>query len=165
MWIHRAKSVYMLLQCLHVTPTAIAQLAGRFPNIISSDDIDKLIAEFLEYQHMNLDAQLLDKAKTPIDVFWHTISCQFRGSTNRFEHLPKLMKAMLYLPHSNAAAEWTFSMAKAIKTDARNHLHNTTLSSLVACKVNIDSKCYEHASPMELLQLAKSATYKSLNRK
>jgi hypothetical protein len=75
------------------------------------------------------------------------------------------MKAMLCLPHSNAAAERVFSMVKAIKTDARNRLHNTTLSSLVACKVNTDSKCYIHEPPVELLRLAKSATYKSLNTK
>ena len=43
-------------------------------------------------------------------------------------------------------------------------LNNTTLSSLVTCKVNIDSKCYELSLPMEFLQLAiKSATYRSLS--
>ena len=144
---------------LSVTTSNIAGLAVRFPNIIRGEDVDKLIDEFLEYQHMNLDAALLDKEKTPVDVFWHIVSCQLRGNKKRFEHLPKLMKAMLCLPHSNAAAERVFSMVKAIKTDARNRLHNTTLSSLVACKVNTDSKCYDHEPPVELLRLAKSASY------
>ena len=127
---------------LHVTPTTITQIARRFPNVVPSDDVDKLIEEFLEYQHMHLDVKLLDKVETPIDVFWHTISCQLRGNVKRFHLLQKVIKSLLCLPHSNAAAEQTFSMVKAIKTDVRNRLNNTTLSSLVACKANIDSKCY-----------------------
>ena len=126
---------------LHVTPTTITQIS-RFPNVVPSDDVDKLIEEFLEYQHMHLDVKLLDKVETPIDVFWHTISCQLTGNVKRFYLLRKVIKSLLCLPHSNAAAEQTFSMVKAIKTDVRNRLNNTTLSSLVACKVNIDSKCY-----------------------
>lgn len=114
---------------------------------------------------MNLDAKLLDKSETPIDVFWHTISSQLRGNVKRFHYFPKLMKPLLSLPHSNAAAERTFSMVKAIKTDARNRLNNSTLSSLIACKVNIDKKCFELDPPMELMHLAKSATYKSLSNK
>ena len=75
-------------------------------------------------------------------------------------------------PLNRSGLEWilvngerTFSMVKAIKTDARNRLNNTTLSSLIACKVNIDSKCFELHPPAELLHLAKSATYKSLSKK
>ena len=48
------------------------------------------------------------------------------------------MKLMLSLPHSNALAEHIFSMVKAIKTDSQNRLHNSTLSPLVATKVNFD---------------------------
>ena len=61
------------------------------------------------------------------------------------------------LPHSNASAECIFSMVKAIKTDS---LHNSTLSALVATKVNFDRYCYEQQSSAELLWLSnKSATY------
>ena len=60
---------------LSVTLTTITQLARQFPNLAPSDAIDKLIVEFLEYHHMNLDAKLLDKVETPIDAFWHIISC------------------------------------------------------------------------------------------
>ena len=88
-----------------VTPTAITQLVRRFPNIPLSENIDKLMDKFLEYQHKSLDAKLLDKAVTPIDVFWHTISCQQRGSVKQFSFLPKVMKSWLSLPRSNAAAE------------------------------------------------------------
>jgi hypothetical protein len=35
---------------------AITELARQFPNLVPSDDIDKLLDEFLEYQHMGLDA-------------------------------------------------------------------------------------------------------------
>ena len=63
---------------------------------------------------------------------------------------------MLSLPHSNASAECIFSMVKAIKTDS---LHNSTLSALVATKVNFDRYCYEQQSSAELLWLSKSATY------
>ena len=113
---------------------------------------------------MNLTAALLDKAKTPVDVFWHTISQELRGDSKRFQMLPRLMKAMLCLPHSNAVAECIFSMVKAIKSDARNRLHNSTLSALLASKVNIDGYCYELQPPLELLQMAKSATYKALSK-
>ena len=51
-------------------------------------------------------------------------------------------------------------MIKAIKTDS---LHNSTLSALVATKVNFDRYCYEQQSSDELLWLNKSATYKQLN--
>ena len=54
-------------------------------------------------------------------------------------------------------------MVKAIKTDSRNRLHNSTLSALVATKVNFDSYCYEQQPSAELLQLSKLATYKQLN--
>ena len=60
---------------------------------------------------------------------------------------------MLSLPHSNASAE---CIVKAIKTDS---LHNSTLSGLVATKVNFDRYCYEQQSSAELLWLSKSATY------
>ena len=63
---------------------------------------------------------------------------------------------MLSLPHSNASAECIFSMVKAIKTDS---LHNSTLSALVATKVNFDRYCYEQQSSAELLWLSKSTTY------
>ena len=90
---------------LSVTPVAITQLAWRFPNVVPSEDIDKLIDDFLEYQHMNFDAKLLDKLETPIDVFWHKVSCQLRGIVKRFCFLPKVMKSSLSLLHNNAAAE------------------------------------------------------------
>ena len=54
---------------LHVTPTTIIQITRRFPNVVSSDDVDKLIEEFLEYQHMHLDAKLLDKVENLLMCF------------------------------------------------------------------------------------------------
>ena len=47
-------------------------------------------------------------------------------------------------------------MVKAIKTDS---LRNSTLSALVATKVNFDRYCYEQQSSAELLWLSKSVTY------
>ena len=107
---------------LVVTSTAVVRLASRFSQHFSADDIDSLIDEFHEYQHMNLNPDCLDKTKTPVDVFWHEHSCLTRGGSQRFKYLPKLMKMMLSLPHSNASAERIFSMVKLIKTDSRNRL-------------------------------------------
>ena len=88
--------------------------------MLGADVIDSLTDEFHEYQHMNLDPDSVDKTKTPMDVFWHEISCLTRGGSQSFKHFPKLMKLMLSLPHSNASAELIiFSMVKAIKTDSR----------------------------------------------
>ena len=43
-------------------------------------------------------------------------------------------------------------------SDYRSQMDQNTLSALLACKMNSDCKCYDQATPSDLLQKAKSAT-------
>ena len=45
---------------------------------------------------MSLDAKVMDKVDTSIDLFWHTINCAqlYKGE---FHLLPKVMKSLLSL--------------------------------------------------------------------
>jgi hypothetical protein len=83
-------------------------IIDRFPNVINSDDLKDLEAEFLDYQaapNTELPAYF-DEDDKPIriDQVWHKVSLlndAFSGLP-RFKHLAKLAKVLLLIPHSNA---------------------------------------------------------------
>ena len=80
----------------------------RFPNVIPQEDITQLETEFLEYQctsEKELPSYLNEnKISNRIDFIWNEIAKVSDPCTSqtKFKHLPKLVKFLLLIPHSNA---------------------------------------------------------------
>ena len=110
---------------------------------------DKLREEFTEFQ-------LTDRKDLPqedsIDQFWGLLG------KDRYSELPRLMKALLSIPHSNASSERVFSMVRKIVTENRMSLDNTTVSALLSCKINYSGPVHKYTPSKTVLRNAKSAT-------
>ncbi|KAJ7341619.1 hypothetical protein JRQ81_005941, partial [Phrynocephalus forsythii] len=76
---------------------------------------------------------------TQIDTFWGLL-----GKEVRFSELPRLMKALLCLPHSNASSERVFSMVRKIVTENRMSLDNSTVCALLSCKINHSGPAHKY---------------------
>lgn len=81
--------------------------------------------------------------------------------------LAKVALCALSLPHSNADAERSFSKLQRIQQDWRGNLGQKTTTSLMSCKMNEDSECFNLQPTTELLKTAKTACsqYKSQHSK
>ena len=55
-----------------------------------------------------------------------------------FSYLAASMKSLLYIPHSSASSERTFSMVRKIVPKNRTSLHNDRVCALLNCKLNCD---------------------------
>lgn len=109
----------------------VASLAARFPNVIPSGEFDKLNEEFLAYTMWEPPSSLgLANSDAP-DAYWQKVSSHENNGTPCFPTLCKLAKAMLILPHSNAAVERAFSNLKLIKTAHRSSLESPMLNALM----------------------------------
>lgn len=111
---------------------------------------DKMREEFTDYQ-------VTDSKQLPqedrIDRFWGLV-----GKDMRFSELPKLMKALLCIPHSNASSERVFSMARKIVTENRMSLDNRTVCAVLSCKINHSGSAHKYTPSKTVLKNAKSAT-------
>lgn len=167
-------------------------IIDRFPNVVNSDDLKDLEAEFLDYQaasNTELPPAYFDEDDKPIriDQVWHKISLlndAFSGLP-RFKHLAKLAKVLLLIPHSNAYCESVFSTISKICTTGRHNLgkdaakgHASTsvykdttsiinnLLGILITKINIFGRrkiqCYELEPPKQVISHAKSVTYTNL---
>ncbi|XP_034965228.1 uncharacterized protein LOC118082233 isoform X2 [Zootoca vivipara] len=85
---------------LDITPGAVERLVALLPQLSLSED--KLREELTDYQ-LTDSKQLPQEEK--IDRFWGLL-----GKDVRFSELPRLMKALLCIPHSNASSERVFSI-------------------------------------------------------
>ena len=72
------------------------------------------------------------------------------GRYDRDGALPKLMKALLCIPHSNASSERVFSMVRKIVTENR--------MTLLSCKMNHSGPAHKYTPSKTVLKNAKSAT-------
>ena len=77
--------------------------------------------------------------QTPVDTFCGTLDKEKIDGQPRFQVLPKFMKFLLCMPHSNADTERIFSCVSHIETPHRSSLCNSTLSSLLVVKRNTGS--------------------------
>ena len=78
-------------------------------------------------------------AITEVDKYWHAIS-QIKDCLEteyRYSILAKLEKAILVIPHGNAATECLFSYIGLNKTKHRNSLGISTLNSLLTVQFNV----------------------------
>ena len=88
-----------------------------------------------------------------------SIIIYLKPSTDSFQNVCKLMKAILCIPHSNASSERTFSMVRKIVTENMTDIGNDTVCALLRCKLNCDKRACEYKLIKDELKAAKSATY------
>ena len=72
-----------------------------------------------------------------VDILWWYIAHmkQPGSSAKRFQHLTRIVEAVLVIPHSNAEEERLFSIVRKNKTDSRSCLGlDGTLSNILAMK-------------------------------
>ena len=142
-----------------VSVSSMLRLAARFSASLEESD--------MELEEETLDYILLPSHSLPAEdeeiegrpdsdrlcVYWNHI-----GRMTTLHGLIKLAKCILALPVSNANTEIVFSIVRKIITDYRTQLNQETLCSLLACKVNNDSECFQLETPIELLRQAKVTT-------
>uniref|UniRef100_A0A1A8J949 DNA (Cytosine-5-)-methyltransferase 3 beta n=1 Tax=Nothobranchius kuhntae TaxID=321403 RepID=A0A1A8J949_NOTKU len=87
---------------LDIPPGAVERLGAMLPQLSSSED--RLREELVDYQVT--DSKQLPQEDN-IDRFWGLL-----GKDVRFSELPRLTKALLCLPHSNASSERVFSVVR-----------------------------------------------------
>ena len=139
-------------------PTAITDLARRFPNLVPEKDFEQLEEEFQDYQTTPAsDFPKVEDVRT--DKFWGVVlQMQHRITQQpRFPLMKKLVSGMLTIPSSNADCERVFSVVKKIQTDMKSNLDNSTLNALLTAKLNVTYKCYAFHPSKEQLRLAKQA--------
>ncbi|OCT99445.1 hypothetical protein XELAEV_18005225mg [Xenopus laevis] len=166
---------------LSSTIEELQMLISRFPNIVRSQDMDRLFTEFREYQTSSLPAFQIER----IDEFWQKLSLIQDTVTGQPQYriLCKLAKFICLIPHSNATCERLFSTFRKIITDQRSSLGKNpitqqpgpnvyeeattvrnTLCAILASKINLFNQT---VSPVEAFpspaENAKSATYISLS--
>ncbi|XP_060125482.1 uncharacterized protein LOC118081165 isoform X3 [Zootoca vivipara] len=135
---------------IDVTPGAVESLVALLPQLSLNED--RLREELLDYQ-LTDTKQLPQEEK--IDRFWGLL-----GKDVRFRELPRLMKALLCIPHSNASSERVFSMVREIVAEKRMALlDNSTVSALLACKINYSGPAYKYTPSKRVLKAAKPATH------
>lgn len=85
----------------------------KYPLLLNNDELDRCQSEFASYQFENFDEISYDR----MDSGWHQIS-QIKNISGQQKYvaLPKLMLAILIIPHSNAVTERVFSIVRKSQT-------------------------------------------------
>jgi hypothetical protein len=78
--------------------------------------------------------------------FWNMVNKSKNTSDGKpmFEHLMTLVKYILILPHSSAAAERLFSQLNLIKNKLRNRLNILTIASVLAIEEALKYKIIDY---------------------
>lgn len=120
-----------------------------FPNLVT--DIEKLdsewrlLADMNHFKHIELNS---------FEEFWKNIFKAENGTCDPlFPHLSVLVKGILSLPHSSAAAERVFSQLFLLKSKTRNRLDVDTCCSILHVKelLNNDT-CFTWTPSADLLK-------------
>ncbi|KAF7198990.1 transcript variant X6 [Nothobranchius furzeri] len=126
----------------------VERLGAMLPQMSLSED--RVREELIDYQVT--DSKQLPQEDN-IDRFWGLL-----GKDVRFSELPRLMQALLCIPHSNASSE-RVSMVRKIVTENRTSLDNSTLCALLSSKINHSGPAYKYTPSKKVLKNAKSATH------
>ncbi|KAJ7312163.1 hypothetical protein JRQ81_006507, partial [Phrynocephalus forsythii] len=87
------------------------------------------------------------------DRFWGLL-----GKEVRFSELPRLMKALLCIPHSNASSENVFITVRKIVIENWMLLDNSTVCAFLSCKIHHSGQAHKYIPSKKVLKDAKSAT-------
>ena len=125
------------------------------------DKRDSIQHEFVHYQLDDLSGVSISPERRADDM-WVEISNLKDKSTSeqKYVHLPKIMLAILSIPHSNAEDERIFSLVRKNATEFRPSLATKTLSDLLTQKVMSlasEHPCYEMTFSDSLLAKCKGA--------
>ncbi|XP_061885006.1 uncharacterized protein LOC133635755 [Entelurus aequoreus] len=131
------------------SPNSVIELGKSLPQLRL--DLDSLWDEVVAYQVLGRE-DLPKEAR--IDRFWAML-----GRGGRFQTLLHLMKALLCVPHSNASSERVFSMVRKIVTENRTTMDNSTLNSLLSCKLNFTGAAHTYDPSMAMLILANRSDF------
>ncbi|XP_050298659.1 uncharacterized protein LOC126737704 [Anthonomus grandis grandis] len=146
--------------------TFLQFLTNFQPKVAMSGDIASIFEAQKYFKFLNLSPQKLDlewrmlpdidlkKQTTDFDSFWsHVFDCKNELDIEMFPNLTKLIKTLMCLPHSSAAAERKFSKLSLIKNDLRNRLNITTCNSILLSLDMLDNNvCYTWQPSEKLLQ-------------
>ncbi|XP_043277820.1 zinc finger MYM-type protein 1-like [Venturia canescens] len=125
----------------------------NFPKLFNENNLEGLDAEW----RLLPNVQDIKKFENfDFAEFWMKIAC-LKNSLDEmmFPNLTKLIKAILSLPHSSAAAERTFSQLNLMKTKSRNRLDVDTCEAILHSKALLnESTCYNW-QPSSTLQAKK----------
>ncbi|XP_062550541.1 uncharacterized protein LOC134215347 [Armigeres subalbatus] len=125
-----------------LTPSAIISGKGvslstvlkHFPTVILTNEWQNIDNEFNEIKCLDFKALGLSE-HTNDEEFWLKIfDIQTNDGKIKFPLMAKLMKAILSLPHSSAAAERIFSAQNLNKTKLRNKLRNKSMVGILRTK-------------------------------
>ncbi|KAF0293431.1 hypothetical protein FJT64_008748 [Amphibalanus amphitrite] len=104
-------------------PRTLAPLLARFKHLVKDADRDDVCDEWRDLPAALATAPAAVKEETP-PLFWAKVA-ELKNAVGqpRFQHLCELMgNIMMYLPHSTASVERTFSQMNRIKTNQTNRL-------------------------------------------
>lgn len=143
--------------------TSIVTLIEQIPSI-SESEYENINIEWIQLADIENKDYLKD---LDFEEFWEKIM-YLKDSCNQpmFPLLTKLLRHILCLPHSSAAAERIFSQLNLIKTKLRNRLSIKTCNALllsrelIACSGNT---CQEWQPGIELLNLKSNISANELN--
>ncbi len=145
--------------------SSVIALAGKFPNIIPEEEVQKIDHEWRELQFLE-PSELPSSSETRADVvtFWGSVSRMTNPSgESRFPTVSKLMKSVLSLPHSNADVERVFSQVTLVKTKLRNSLKTSTLDAILLTKQCLPSSCVEFKPSSSMVKRMSRRMYDSDN--
>lgn len=128
------------------TVDSVSDFVNLFPQI--ECDIETVN---LEYQSvLDLD---LNKFSNSVDDFWKEIFIMKNDLNNpMFPNLSKVVKVVLTLPHSSAAAERGFSQFMLNKTKLRNRLATETCAAILIVKGGLRDDAETWEPPKNLLK-------------
>lgn len=127
------------------------------PEGFSAVDVQQ---EFAEYQSTDIRHCITER----VDTTWGAISKMEENGEKCFKVLPKVMVAVLCIPHSSAHCERIFSQVRKNSTDSRAAMDHATLQALIVNKGRSGGtldRCYKAHDYRDF----KSAYYKSLKEK
>ncbi|CAF1095313.1 unnamed protein product [Adineta steineri] len=146
------------LQCLHPTMRlsttshkSIMNIARSFPQLIQSNDIDRIGAEWYIYQNENIPNEWFEKSHEyqSIDYYWkHIFTLKTNTGIDKFLALPKLIKCVLALSHGNADVERGFSENAFLLTNERSLLSHASINGLRATRDGV--KFFGNGKPHEV---------------
>ena len=149
-------------QGLDFTVQVACRLADNLPShVVPLEKRDKLRDEFRDRQLLEDDSLPSCGAVDRLDTYWGNVAkMKDVAGKVQFEQLCKLTTALLTIPCSNAGSERIVSMVHKLSTDFLFELGHDIICAQFSVKQNSDDKPSQLNPSKQLLQAAKSATYK-----
>lgn len=113
-----------------------------FPNLVKTEALEELNTEWRLLADIS---ELKNHVEKPFLEFWNMVF-KYKNELNEpiFPNLEILVKGIISLPHSSAAAERVFSQLFLLKTKTRNRLDVDTCSSILHTKELVSKESWLH---------------------